>query len=194
MTATRALMAIGLSLWLAGCASSGPAPTQYLLPGDDAATLAGADAAHRLVVAPPRLARFLDVDGLVLQLDDITLNAANHHQWAEPLARQLERGLRARLAARLPETRILSDSADSRRRNVPSLHLEVTGFHGRYDGQAVTQGQWQLRDAEGELQAEARFSVDVALAEDGYPALVRALGTSWDRVSDAIATHIKRLR
>lgn len=194
MTFIKALTAAALSLWLAGCASSGPAPTQYVLPGDDATTVAGANAAHRLIVAPPRLARFLDVDGLVLQLDDITLNAANQHQWAEPLALQLERGLRARLAARLPDTRVMQEDAEGRRGTAATLRLEVDRFHGRFDGRAVAGGQWQLRDGGGELLAMAPFAVEIELAEDGYPALVRALGRGWDRVADEIAAQIKRLR
>lgn len=197
MTPIKALIAAGLSLWLAGCAASGPAPSQYTLPGDTRgapAQFAGAEAAHRLVVGQPRLARFLDVDGLVLQLDDITLNEANHHLWAEPLGLQLERGLRARLAARLPDTRIMQDDADSRQGGSATLRLEVDRFHGRFDGRAVAGGQWQLRDGEGELLAMVPFAVEVELARDGYPALVRALGRGWDRVADEIAADIKRLR
>lgn len=197
MTPIKALIASGLALWLAGCAASGQAPSQYTLPGDAGgapARIAGAEAAHRLVVGQPRLARFLDVDGLVLQLDDITLHEANHHQWAEPLGLQLERGLRARLAARLPDTRVMQDAADSRQTAPTTLRLEVDRFHGRFDGRAVAGGQWQLHDGKGELLAMAPFAVEVALAQDGYPALVRALGRSWDRVTDEIAAEIKRLR
>lgn len=197
MTPIKALIAAGLSLWLAGCAASGPAPNRYTLPGDgggDPARIAGADATHRLVIGQPRLARFLDVDGLVLQLDDITLNEANHHLWAEPLGLQLERGLRDRLAARLPDTRVMQDDANGRRGAAATLRLEVDRFHGRFDGRAVAGGQWQLRDSGGELLAMAPFAVEVELAEDGYPALVRALGRGWDRVADEIAAQIKRLR
>lgn len=197
MMRIKALIAVGLTLWLAGCAASGPAPNRYTLPvdaGGDPPRIAGADATHRLVVGQPRLARFLDVDGLVLQLDDITLNEANHHQWAEPLGLQLERGLRTRLAVRLPDTRVMQADADSRRGAAPTLRLEVDRFHGRFDGQAVAGGQWQLRDGGGDLLAMAPFAMEVALAEDGYPALVRALGRGWDRVADEIAAEIKRLR
>lgn len=197
MTSIKVLIAAGLSVWLAGCVASGQAPSQYTLPelaGHQPGSIAGADAAHRLVVTRPRLARFLDVDGLVLQLDDITLNEANHHLWAEPIDLQLERGLRARLATRLPDTRVMRDNGDSRRTSSAILRLEVDRFHGRFDGLAVVSGQWQLRDDKGELLAMAPFDVEVELARDGYPALVRALGRGWDRVVDEIGTEIKRLR
>ncbi|MDR9440978.1 MAG: ABC-type transport auxiliary lipoprotein family protein [Halomonas sp.] len=197
MKSLKVLLAAGLSLWLAGCVASGPAPSQYTLPADagrQPGGIAGADAEYRLVVTQPRLARFLDVDGLILQLDDITLNEANHHLWAAPIDLQLERGLRTRLAARLPHTRVMHDDADSRRRAPAVLRLEVDRFHGRFDGRAVVGGQWQLSDEGGELLAMAPFNVEVELAQDGYPALVRALGRGWDQVADEIAAEIKRLR
>ncbi|WP_108446529.1 PqiC family protein [Halomonas denitrificans] len=197
MTPIKALAAALAALWLAGCATDAPPANRYTLP-DDAlaapAALAGAEADHRLIVAQPSLARFLAVDGLVLQLDDITLNEASRHLWAEPLGLQLERRLRARLAARLPDTRILGETAGEPREAAATLRLTVDRFQGRFDGQAVVAGQWQLRDAEGALQALSPFAVEVPLARDGYPALVRALGRGWDTAVDEIAGEIKRLR
>ncbi|APE29485.1 hypothetical protein BOX17_00025 [Halomonas aestuarii] len=197
MTVIKGLGAVLAVLWLTGCAASGPAATRYTLPGDAMEApdrIAGAEAGHRLVVAQPRLARFLEVEGLVLQLDDITLNEASQHQWAEPLGLQLERGLRERLAARLPDTRVTGEDVDGRRDDAATLRLEVDRFHGRHDGQAVVGGQWQLRDTEGSLLVLSPFAIEVPLAEDGYPAMVRALGRGWDRVADEIAGEIKRLR
>lgn len=197
MTAIKGLAAALATLWLAGCATEAPPANRYTLPADALAPpgrVAGNEATHRLVVAEPVLARFLAVDGLVLQLDDITLNEASRHRWAEPLELQLERRLKERLAARLPDTRISGESAGEPREPAATLHLTVDRFQGRHDGQAVVTGQWQLRDAEGTLEALAPFAVEVPLARDGYPALVRALGRGWDRVVDEIAGEIKRLR
>ncbi|MEQ6917601.1 PqiC family protein [Halomonas aquatica] len=197
MKATKGLAATLAILWLTGCAAVGPTATRYTLPGDAmaaSARIAGAEATQRLVVNQLRLARFLEVDGLVLQLDDITLNEASQHQWAEPLGLQLERSLRERLAARLPDTRVTSEDAGGRRDDATTLQLEVDRFHGRHDGQAVVAGQWQLRDAQGELLVLSPFAVEVPLTRDGYPAMVRALGRGWDMVAEEIAEEIKRLR
>lgn len=197
MSVIKGLAAALTTLWLAGCATDAPPSNRYTLPDDATAPPArvgGAEAAHRLVVARPTLARFLSVDGLVLQLDDITLNEASQHLWAEPLGLQLERRLKERLAARLPDTRIMAEAAGERREVAATLRLTVDRFHGRHDGQAVVAGQWQLRDGEGTLEALAPFAVEVPLARDGYPALVRALGRGWDDVVDEIAEEIKRLR
>lgn len=195
MTRAKGLAVLLPLLWLGGCAVGGEPPTRYTLP-DDAATserVSGAAAHHQLVLRPLRLARYLDVEGIVFQLDDITLQEASGHQWVEPLGRQLERGLRERLAHRLPETRVMLE-ADAGAESSYRLRVEVERFQGRHDGLAVTEGRWQLRDADGRLLALEPFRVTTALAADGYPALVRALGHSWDGVADEIAAGIRRLR
>ncbi|MFM9268916.1 membrane integrity-associated transporter subunit PqiC [Halomonas elongata] len=190
------LFAISLAaLWLSGCAAGGTPPTHYTLPdaplADDAID---ASSERLLVIRPIRLARYLDVEGIVFQLDDITIQQAKGHQWAEPLGRQLERGLRDRLATRLPDTRIMLDG-DTARGDAPlSLRLEVDRFQGRHDGMAVAEGRWQLRDANGELLALTPFSLTTPLETDGYPALVQALGQDLDRLADRLASAIERLR
>ncbi|WP_111412034.1 PqiC family protein [Billgrantia lactosivorans] len=182
-------------LLLAGCASSSAPANRYMLPDGGNASPGGADAPeHLLVVQPPRLAHYLDTDGIVLQLDDITLNAARQHLWAEPLGRQLERGLRARLTELLPDTRVMRDEANLGRSEAQRLRLEVDRFQGRHDGLAIASGQWQLLAPDGRLLAMERFQVETELEDDGYPALVRALGSSWDRVAAEIATGIRQAR
>lgn len=198
MSVTRALGIVCLLVWLAGCASNDPAPRRYTLPEGAPATdmetsIAGVEAQYQLRIAVPRLARFLDNDGIVLQLDDITLNEANHHLWAEPLGPQLARGLQARLAARLPDTRVV-DERTPRDSQSMTLQVEVDRFNGRYDGRAIASGQWQLRDARGDLLAMSPFAVERPLESDGYAPLVRALGRSWDEVADQLAEAIRRLR
>ncbi|MFY0990205.1 PqiC family protein [Halomonas sp. C05BenzN] len=194
MMASRWIGVALAMLWLGGCAASSPAPQRYTLPVSQQDAVAGAEAEHLLLVRPPRLAHYLDVDGIVFQLDDITLVEAREHQWAEALGRQLERGLRARLAARLPDTRVLLDDGSDPGAEALSLRLEVDRFQGRHDGLAVASGQWQVRGAGGRLLAMDGFRVETELEADGYPALVRALGRGWDTVADRIATAIERLR
>ncbi|WP_163557292.1 ABC-type transport auxiliary lipoprotein family protein [Halomonas sp. NO4] len=194
-TAKRALIlvaALAPLLWLGGCATSSPPAQRYTLPADLAAVSPPpASPAQLLRVQTPRLARYLDVEGIVLQLDDITLNEARSHVWAEPLPLQLERTLRARLAANLPDTRVLR-SDDTSPGPVLTLALDVDRFQGHYDGTAHVAGQWQLRDSDGESLIVEDFRATTELASDGYPALVRALGESWKQVADAISTALRR--
>ncbi|MGR4068420.1 PqiC family protein [Billgrantia sp. C5P2] len=188
-------LALLASILLVGCASPTAPANRYMLP-DSGTTLSDGNPApsHLLVVQPPRLAHYLDTDGIVLQLDDITLNAARQHLWAEPLGRQLERGLRTRLAERLPDTRVMRDETSLGRSEALRLRLEVDRFQGRHDGLAIASGQWQLLAPDGRLMTMQRFHVETELDDDGYPALVRALGSSWDRVAADIAAGIRQAR
>ncbi|GED22764.1 PqiC family protein [Halomonas halmophila] len=188
---TAALAALALS----GCATSQTPVSQYTLPDAPIGEHdIGATAEHQLVIRPIRLASYLDVEGIVLQVDELTVRAARTHQWAEPLGRQLERGLRDRLAARLPDTRVLLDDATRRQDTPVALRIEMTRFQGRHDGQAIAEGRWQLRDASGELLALTPFRLTTTLQADGYPALVKALGANLDRLAEQLAGHIRQLR
>ncbi|MCE8015301.1 hypothetical protein HOP62_04330 [Halomonas sp. MCCC 1A17488] len=191
----RLALVAGILLLASGCASSSAPANRYLLP--DAGTAAkdgNPTTEHLLIVHSPRLAHYLDTDGIVLQLDDITLNAARQHLWAEPLGRQLERGLRARLSERLTDTRVMRDDASLGRSEALRLRLEVDRFQGRHDGLAIASGQWQLLAPDGRLLAMEPFHAETVLDDDGYPALVRALGSSWDQVAGEIAAGIRQAR
>ncbi|MFW6345979.1 MAG: PqiC family protein, partial [Halomonas sp.] len=72
------------------------------------------------------------------------------------------------------------------------LTLEVDRFQGRHDGLAVIGGRWRLEAADGTLLAMDGLRAEVALAADGYPALVRALGQGWDAVADDLAEAIRQ--
>ncbi|SHL95436.1 PqiC family protein [Vreelandella subglaciescola] len=177
-----------LSLGLSGCAGTVTPSTRYLLPSTAPATPDAPDAT--LEIARLRLAHYLDVDGIVMQLDDIELREANEHQWAEGLDQQLARGLQANLSRELPGWRVMQgQSGDD---SALSLHISIDQFQGRYDGYALTSGQWQLRDDQNRLIHMASFHTQTALESDGYPALVRALGQSFEKASKDIAAAIQR--
>lgn len=205
MTAIRTLALMALLAFLAGCATSAAPTRHYGLPPDQMAgvphTVGATDGqagkaanARTLVVRPLALASFLEQQGIVLQLDDITLNPARDHLWVEELGPMLERGLRRRLAQRLPDTQVLAEANPAAPPRAMTLRLELERFQGRYDGQAVAAGQWQLRDADGTLLTLDAFEVETPLEADGYPALVRALGQSWDDLADQVAERIRALR
>lgn len=182
-------LAAAMSLFLSACASSVSPPTRYMLPASPAVS-ASSSAEATLQVSAPRLAHYLDVDGIVMQLDDITLNEAREHQWAESIGRQLERALRAELADQLPSVQVVR--AEGSRPGTLTLSMEVDQFQGRYDGVAVASGQWQLRDSDGEMLALKSFTAETTLDQDGYPALVRSLGESWQAVAEQIADQLRQ--
>lgn len=177
-----------LCLLLTACASSVTPPERYMLPTTPAVS-APSQPLGTLKLRSPRLAHYLDVDGIIMQLDDITLNEARQHQWAESIGRQLERSLRTQLATAMPTLQVVRD--DGSAKQALTLMIEVDQFQGRYDGYAVTSGQWQLRSPDNELLALNSFSAETVLDQDGYPALVRALGESWSSVATQIANDIR---
>lgn len=180
---------LSLSLLLSACASSVTPPARYMLPSSPM-VITPSQPQGILQVRSLRIAHYIDVDGIVMQLNDITLNEAREHQWAESIGRQLERSLRSQLSQELKDIQVIRD--DGNAPNALTLSLEVDQFQGRHDGIAVTSGQWQLRGANNELLALKGFSAETTLDEDGYPALVRALGASWDNVASQIANQIRQ--
>lgn len=203
MTLSRALGIILCSALLAGCASSAAPPSIYMLPAENSsetstqrsATLAGIsdEDGPLLAIRALRLAPFLDVQGIAFQLDDVRLQEAGNHQWAEPLASQLERGLRDRLATRLPQDRVMLDRAVDGETPALILRVEIDRFQGHHSGHAAVGGRWQLRDAQGEPLAHRSFDINTPLEADGYPALVRALAKGLDQLADEISEQANRL-
>ena len=189
----RVLILLSLLAWLTGCAAGGGGSSleRYTLPPGTYTNEPTAPSPQRtLVIDSVQVANYLSGQGIVLQRNDVLLHQASTHLWAEDLGRQLRRGLRQRLAERLPDTRVL-DSGNVN--DAWHLRVEVDEFLGRYDGMAVAGGRWQLRDADGDILTIEPFSASVALDSDGYPALVRALGKSWDEVAVDIAQRIRSL-
>lgn len=189
VTWAKGALLLTLCTMMTACASSVSPPARYMLPSDSISSPA-TEPEGTLVVSDPRLAHYLDVDGIVMQLDDITLNAAREHQWAEGLDRQLARRMLANLSHALPTLRVMR--AESEPADALTLRLTIDQFQGRFDGVAVASGQWQLVDSAGELIVMENFHAETTLEADGYPALVRALSQSWDQAAEAIASEISQ--
>ena len=183
------VLALLLMPFLTACASSVSPPSRYMLPAISPSVTSASPQTH-IQIPLPRLAHYLDVDGIVFQLDDIEMREAREHQWADTLANQLERNLRGNLAQTLPSVRF--SRADGLSDGALSLYLDVDEFQGRHDGYAVTSGQWQLRDSKNILLYLGSFHARTALSDDGYPALVRALGQSWSDVAQDIAQTLEQ--
>lgn len=144
-----------------------------------------------LVLNRIQLADYLDTDRIVVQLDDVTLHPARDHLWVDNLSQELSRGLRARLSSRLPNTAII-DPLPGALLSTNSLQLTIDQFHGQNSGYAVLSGQWQLLSAERKPLQSQPFKFSTPLAESGYPALVRALGSNLDLLSEQIAGQLQR--
>lgn len=189
-TTLLALAAVALT----GCAGQSTPTNRFTLPEADSplsSATAGARTgaqARQLAVSPVEVASYLDQEGIVMQTSDIELAAANQNLWAEELSHQLTRRLRQSLTADLPGVTVLSAAQSST--DAQRLTLSVDQFQGRYDGQAVASGEWQLHDG-NRLVTQHHFDVTQPLSDDGYPALVRSLGTAWEAVAQRVAEEIR---
>jgi uncharacterized lipoprotein YmbA len=193
----RGLTVISLAAFslvvLVGCAQTPAGIERYLLPSpaDQQSSPESTAVTRTLLLRELRTAEFLDSEGLVLQLDAVSLNEAHNHRWAEPLPLQLRRQLRLGLQQQLGGL-LLIDSDPGRRADL-QLQMEVDAFHGSYDGQALVAGRWLLLRPEGELVTARDFNVRVPLDDAGYPALVHALSRGWDSVTGDIAEALSEL-
>ena len=191
LTGVRALLAGATLLLIAGCASQAVQTSSYMLP----ASIPEQQYSNALAVAiaPIRLSGLLDNPGIVMELNDIEVHQARHHLWAENIDVQLQQQLQQRLTLILPQAQIVAKGqplqADLPQREV---RVSVNAFQGSYSGNAIVQGQWLLLGEQGQLLKQHNFRIEQPLPVDGYPALVRALASAWDQVSEQLAATLAK--
>lgn len=187
-------MLVFAAMTLAGCAAQSTTATRYTLPEtasqspSTTSRFSATSQQRQLAVTPVEVSSYLDQEGIVMQTSDIELTAANQNLWAEELGQQLTRRLRQSLTDALPGVTVLSAAQSDA--GAPRLTLNVEQFQGRYDGQAVASGEWQLH-AGNRLVAQHHFDVTQPLSDDGYPALVRTLGSVWEEVAQQVAAGVR---
>lgn len=193
----RLALILSLTIGLSGCFKSNPPvhAERYSLP--EVSTPASAatptpapanQASQTLVLNRIQLADYLDTDRIVVQLDDITLHPARDHLWVDNLSQELRRGLRTRLTSHLKNTAVV-DPQPGLPTAARTLNITIDQFHGQMQGYAVISGQWQLSRAGQAASPAQTFKFSTPLAENGYPALVRALGQDLDLLCAQIASQ-----
>ncbi|CAM3488160.1 hypothetical protein BS639_00275 [Rouxiella silvae] len=185
-----------LALFLVACSSDGK-KTYYQLPTvSSTASVASASAGGGLTPAAsqPKLwisqvnvADFLGTSGLVYQTSDVQYVMAANNLWASPLDQQLQQTLQTYLGRNLPGWVISGQQANDG--NQEQLSVNVTGFHGRYDGRAIVSGTWTLT-RNGQV-SQHNFDLELKQNADGYDALVRTLSQGWAQEANSIASQIR---
>lgn len=189
LTSSRALLVGATLLALAGCASKTVQPSSYMLP--TSAPEQQYSSALAVAVAPIRLTGLLDNQGIVMELNDIEVHQARQHLWAEDIGIQLQQQLQQRLTLSLPNAQIVTKGQPLQTGLAQrEVRVSVNGFQGSYNGNAIVQGQWLLLGENGQLLKQKNFKVEQPLTADGYPALVRTLGSAWDQVSEQLAAAL----
>ena len=185
-----------LALFLAACSSDGkktyyqlptinsPAPVAVMSTGGG---LTPPTEQPKLWVSSVTVADFLGTSGLVYQTSDVRYVMAANNLWASPLDQQLQQSLQSYLGRSLPGWVVSSQQASDGKQE--QLSINVTGFHGRYDGRAVISGTWTLT-RDGQVTQHS-FDIELKQQQDGYDALVRTLATGWQQEASSIASQIR---
>ena len=191
LTGARTLLVGATLLVMTGCASQTVQTNSYMLPASTPEQQYSN--ALAVAIAPIRLTGLLDNPGIVMELNDIEVHQARHHLWAEDIDVQLQQQLQQRLTLSLPQAQIVA-KGQPLQAGLPhrEVRVSVNAFQGSYSGNAIVQGQWLLLGEKGQLLKQHNFRVEQPLATDGYHALVRALGSAWDQVSEQLAASLAK--
>ena len=131
---------------------------------------------------------YLAGNGVVYQTSDVQYVIANNNLWASPLDQQLRNTLVANLGSQLPGWVVASQPLGS---DQDTLNVNVTNFHGRYDGRVIVSGEWLLNH-QGQL-IKRPFHLELKQQKDGYDEMVKVLAQGWTQESASIAREISRL-
>jgi uncharacterized lipoprotein YmbA len=175
---------------LTACSAGGDNKSYYQLP---LATQAGdkstASQGNRLLwVEQVAVPDYLAGNGVVYQTSDVQYVIATNNLWASPLDQQLRNTLVANLSSQLPGWVVASQPLGS---DQDTLNVNVTGFHGRYDGSVIISGEW-LVNHQGQM-IKRPFHLELKQQKDGYDEMVKVLAQGWAQEATSITREISRL-
>ncbi|WP_130834615.1 membrane integrity-associated transporter subunit PqiC [[Erwinia] mediterraneensis] len=177
------------TLAVSACSNTVETTTYQLPAGSGALSISHSQGAGQpmLWVQQVTVPDYLAGSGVVYQTSDVKYVIASQNVWASPLDQQLQQTLVTNLSRALPD-RLVSASPLNEQHDI--LTVNVTAFHGRYDGKAVISGEWVLQH-QGKLIKQP-FDLALPQQEDGYDALVRTLAAGWQQQAQQIAQILAR--
>lgn len=182
---------LALTLLLAACGGNG-ANHYYQLPitpnKANNQRLSEHPGARAIWLARVNVSDYLTGGGVVYQESDVRYVAAGNNLWASPLEQQLGQTMVAELSNALPGVLV---SFSRRTDDDDQLEFNITGFHGRYDGRAIVQGEWLLTH-HGQVTRHP-FTLALKQRQDGYDDLVRTLAQGWQDVAADVARQVMAL-
>ncbi|NDL61995.1 membrane integrity-associated transporter subunit PqiC [Acerihabitans arboris] len=183
---------VALAFMLVACGGNND-KHYYQLPiapqaSDDGQRLPSAVGARHVWLSRVNVSDYLAGSGVVFQESDVRYVTASNNLWASPLEQQLQQTMVANLSNALPGVLVSASQAQG---DQDQLEFNVTGFHGRYDGRAIIQGEWLLTH-NGQVSRHP-FILALKQDQDGYDALVRTLAQGWLQIGKDAAGQISRL-
>lgn len=184
-----------LATVLVGCGSS-PQPNVnfYLLPDNSKLSeLSKPESVPLLIVQPVELAAYLDTQAVVYRQSETQVVQAKQNQWAQRLEPQLTQRLINDLRHKQSSYWPVSVSNSLSQSEHWKLSVRLQRFNGAYTGSAEVVGNWELQDPKGEVVLEREFSFYMPLQDTGYPALIEALSSGVDQLSNQIQNQLLTL-
>lgn len=177
-------------LALSACSSSDDGKTYYQLPqsSQPAVQAVSQSGTHLLWVEQVAVPDYLAGSGVVYQTSEVQYVIATSNLWASPLDQQLRNTLVSNLSVALPGWVVASQPLGG---DQDTLNVNVTGFHGRYDGKVIVSGEWLLKH-QGQL-IKRPFHLELKQQADGYDAMVKTLAQAWQQEAQSIAGELTRL-
>lgn len=178
------------ALALSACSSGDNGKTYYQLPQVTAPAMQAVSqpGTHLLWVEQVAIPDYLAGNGVVYQTSDVQYVIATSNLWASPLDQQLRNTLVSNLSGALPGWVVASQPLGY---DQDTLNVNVTGFHGRYDGKVIVSGEWLLKH-QGQL-IKRPFHLELKQQDDGYDAMVKTLAQAWQQEAQSIASQLTRL-
>lgn len=178
-----------VALALSAC-SSDDGKTYYQLPQGSSPAMQAVSqpGTHLLWIEQVAVPDYLAGNGVVYQTSDVQFVIATSNLWASPLDQQLRNTLVSNLGSALPGWVVASQPLGN---DQDILNVNVTGFHGRYDGKVIVSGEWLLNH-QGQL-IKRPFHLELKQQEDGYDAMVKTLAQAWQQEAQNMASQLTRL-
>jgi len=191
----RVAIPLLLAATLAGCGTSEPARTSYVLgssppPPPVQSSLLGQPVVEvRSVLLPD----YLDTTDIVTRKADGSLVASRTGRWGERLSVGMTHALALSLAERLPDVTVTA----SRPEDAPwrQVRVDVEAFGVGPDGTCVLTAEWTLRAVRDDVVIDKRratFVERVSAAND--VAVVAAMSREADALAGSVATSLRSPR
>ncbi len=178
---------------LTGCSSTPETnSSMYLLPQTETKALSNSSMTERplLIVRPVELASYLNNSGIVYRTSESQVIEAKNNLWAQNVSEQITQriinDLRYKQSHFWPVKvhNLLDQNSESK------LQVSLTKFNGNYQGNAELEGEWLLIDSNGKVKRRAPVRILIPLQEEGYDALVKALSTGLNNLTNNIAQQL----
>lgn len=180
---------VAMACLLSACSSSEDNKTYYQLPLAQGTVQNMPGQGSRLLwVEQVTIPDYLAGNGVVYQTSDVQYVIASNNLWASPLDQQLRTTLVANLSNKLPGWVVASQPLGNEQ---DTLNVNVSSFHGRYDGTVVVGGEWLLNH-QGQL-IKRPFHIELKQQQDGYDEMVKQLARAWTQEAASVAQVVNRL-